>query len=206
MNAFYEAPFSLFLIIVNVLIAVIVMTKDRSLVGRMAFIPSRIKNQGEYYRVITGGFVHAGGAHLALNMITLYFFGPGLEYRLGSVAFLIVYFGAELAAHGLTYYRHHTDDAYSAVGASGSISGVLFGYCLFYPFQTLLLFGIVPIPAWLFAIGFVVFSVYAMREKKEGAGGRIAHDAHLGGAIGGMLLTILLEPSALATFLNQIGL
>ncbi len=205
MNQFFEAPFSLFLLLINILIGVYAISKDPSLVGRMAFTPSRIRDHGEYYRVITGSFVHAGPGHLAFNMITLFYFGPYLELTLGSWRFLVVYFGAGLAASILSYLMHRTDDKYSAVGASGSIAGLVFAFCLFKPFYYIVLFFVLPLPAWFFAIAFVVFSVYAMRRKFDGEMGRIAHEAHLGGALGGALITILVRPDVLPMFLGPIG-
>jgi len=204
---FADAPFTLLLLLVNVLVSGYALFSDDTLLERLGFRPVRIREQGEYYRYITGGFVHAGLAHLAFNMVTLYFFGPLLEYRLGSGNFVLLYFGSELAAHALTYWFHKDNEAYNAVGASGAISGVVFAFCLFYPFQNLYLFFAVPIPAILFAVGYVAVSIYAMRRAQaQGRMGGIAHEAHLGGALGGLILTILLEPSALQIFLSHFGL
>lgn len=202
---FYDTPFTLFLLLINALVSGYALFYDQTLLGRLAFRPREILKSGQWYRMITGGFVHGSMGHLAFNMITLFFFGPVLEARIGSMAFLVVYFGAELAAHALTLWLHRETPGYSAVGASGAISGLVFSFCLFHPFQRIYLFFAIGIPAWLFALGFVGFSVWAMRKRETGAMGGIAHEAHLGGAIGGLLLTILLEPSSLAGFLSQIG-
>jgi len=179
---------------------------DQQLINKLAFRPKRVLKDREYYRLVTGGFVHGSMGHLAFNMITLFFFGPVLEVRLGSLFFLIVFFGAELAAHGLTLWIHKDSPSYSAVGASGAISGIVFSFCLFHPFHKIYLFFAIGIPAWLFAAGFVFFSVVAMRKKSGAARGGIAHEAHLGGALGGLILTMLLEPSSITIFLGQIGL
>ena len=203
---FYDTPFTLFLLLINILVSGYALYSDPSLVGKLAFRPKDILGSGQWYRMITGGFVHGSLGHLAFNMITLFFFGPVLEAQLGSLGFLVVYFGAELAAHALTLWLHRDTPGYSAVGASGAISGVVFAFCLFYPFQRIYLFFAIGIPAWLFAMAFVGFSVWAMRKRESGAMGGIAHEAHLGGAIGGLLLTILMEPRALSVFLGQIGL
>lgn len=201
-------PVTLILLVVNVLVSLYALFSDPSLIDRLAFKPRAILDDGEYQRMITGGFVHGGLGHLLFNMITLFFFGPALEALLGSGKFLLVYFGAELAAHGLTLALHKNNPHYAAVGASGAISGVLFGFCLFYPFSRIYLFIIpIGIPAVLFAVGYVVVSIFAMRRAREqGQLGGIAHEAHLGGAVGGLLLTILLEPRAIAIFLQQLGL
>ena len=204
---FHTAPVTLLLLIINVLVSGYALYGDPSLVERLGFTPRRIVRQKEYYRFITGGFVHVGLGHLAVNMITLYFFGPALEPVLGSLGFLILYFGAELAAHGLAFWHQRDNEAYTAVGASGAISGVVFAYCLFQPFGMIYLFFAIPMPIWLFAILYVAGSIYAMRQAKEqGRAGGIAHEAHLGGALGGVLLTILLEPWVVAQLLSQLGL
>lgn len=203
MNVFLEAPISLFLLIANVMVSGYALFSDPGLIDRLAFRPWAIAQRRETWRFITAGFVHAGPAHLLFNMFTLYFFGPFLEGVLGPVRFLAVYFGSEMAAHALTYVRHRTEPGYSAVGASGAIAGVVFAFCLFRPFQLLYVFFALPIPAWLFAIAFVVVSVMAIRGQVPSGG--IAHDAHLGGAIGGLVVTLLVEPRAIGLLLNHLG-
>ncbi|PSQ78794.1 MAG: rhomboid family intramembrane serine protease [Bacteroidetes bacterium QH_8_67_23] len=178
-NLLAQAPATLTLLVANVLISLYAFANP-SAIDRLSFRPQRVLREGEWGRLITGGFVHAGIAHLAFNMITLYFFGPQLEAGVfGPVRFLLLYFGAELAAHALTLAMHRDNPHYAAVGASGAVSGVVVG------------------------------SVWAMRQSGEGQRGMtggIAHEAHLGGALGGLLLTILLEPRAIGVFLQQIGL
>lgn len=203
---FSTTPVTLLLLIVNVMVSSYALFFDPTLIDRLAFKPREILRDREFQRMITGGFVHVGIGHLAFNMITLYFFGPLLETILGPGRFLLLYFGAELAAHALTLIIHRDSADYAAVGASGAISGVVFAFCLFFPFEMLYLFFAVPIPAIVFAVLYVVGSVYAMRQKEEGMTGGIAHEAHLGGAIGGLVLTMILEPRAISIFLEQVGI
>jgi len=203
---FSNSPFTLFLLLINVLVSGYALYFDRHLIDKLAFKPHRVLKHGELYRLVSGGFVHGSMGHLAFNMITLFFFGPALEVRLGSGLFLVIFFGAELSAHLLTTWMHRDSVSYSAVGASGAISGVLFSFSLFYPLEKIYLFLIpIGIPAWIFATGFVVFSAVAMRRKGDTRGGGIAHEAHLGGALGGLILTLIVEPSSLELFLNQLG-
>lgn len=202
-----ETPITLLLILINALVSGYALFVDPELVDRLSFRPVAILRDKQYYRLISAGFVHVGLGHLAFNLITLYFFGPLLEVLLGMVNYVVLYFGSELAAHGLSLALHHENESYAAVGASGAISGVLFGYCLFFPFEKLYFFGVIPMWSIVFAIGYVVVSVYAINRRMEGrqAGG-IAHEAHLGGAIGGLVLTIILEPRAVEVFLRNFGL
>lgn len=204
---FYDSPFSLFLILINIMVSGYALFFDNRMIDSLSFRPSRVLKNKEYYRMITGGFVHGGIGHLAFNMITLFYFGPVLEVRLGSVAFLALYFGAELAAHAFTMLIHRNSSTYSAVGASGAISGVVVSFSLFYPSRLIYLFLIpVGIPAWIFAFGFILFSAVAMRRKPSPQGGGIAHEAHLGGAVAGLLLTLLLQPSLVSVLMSKMGL
>lgn len=202
-----EAPITLILLLLNVLVSGYALFMDQSLIDRFAFKPRNILQGREWYRMVTGGFVHAGIAHLAFNMIALYSFGRGLEQIIGPAAFLIVYFGAEMAAHALTLSIHRDNPHYAAVGASGAVSGVIFGFVLFAPFSTLIIFPL-PIPIWaiIFAPAYIFLSIYAMQSEGSGVTGGIAHEAHLGGAIGGLLLTILVEPRSIQIFLGQLGI
>src|SRR5690606_22819226 len=102
----YAAPATFLLLVLNVLVAVYTLVVDPSVLERWAFRPARVAREREWGRWITAGFVHVGLAHLAFNMITLFFFGPFIERQLGSWRFLVLYFGAELAANALTYWRH----------------------------------------------------------------------------------------------------
>ena len=201
---FSQTPVTLILLLINTLVSVYALFFDVSLVDRLAFKPRQILQQGEYQRLITGGFVHVGLGHLLFNMITLYFFGPWMELILGPGKFLLLYFGAELAAHGLALYFHRNNSDYSAVGASGAISGVLFAFCLFRPFELIYVFFAIPMWAIVFAVLYVVGSVYAMRHGQQEVRGGIAHEAHLGGALGGVVLTILLEPRVIPIFLGAL--
>jgi membrane associated rhomboid family serine protease len=205
MPHFAETPVTLLLLVVNVLVSGYALYGDQGLLDRLSFRPRQIVRDREYYRLVTAGFVHGGLGHLAVNMLTLYFFGPYLEAVLGSFRFLVVYLGAELTAHAVTLWRHRDTPGYAAVGASGAISGVVFAFCLFRPFELLYVFFALPIPAWLFAILFVGVSVAAMRSEKGGIGGGIAHEAHIGGALGGLVLTMIVQPRALSVFLSQLG-
>jgi len=203
MDALLQSPITLALLLLNVGISGYAML-ELSLIDELSFRPIRIEKQGQYYRFLTAGFVHGGGAHLAFNMITLYFFGPPLEGLLGPAAFLVLYFGSEMAAHGLTFFMHRSDPQYAAVGASGAISGVLFAFCLYYPLRMLGVMLVIPMPAILFAVLYVVVSIYAIGQRQPGVRGGIAHEAHLGGALGGVVLTILLDyPRPINAFLRE---
>lgn len=150
---------------------------------------------GEQYRMFTGAFLHADITHLLFNMLTLYFFGPVVVGLLGILPFLIVYFGSLLAGSMLTLYFHRNDYWYRAIGASGAITGVLYSAILLVPDMTLGLYFVIPVPAYLFGIGYLLFSIYGMKAKND----NIGHVAHFGGAIGGYAITLSREPQMIYT-------
>ncbi len=195
-------PVTQFFLVLNVAVGAYTLLANPALIDQWAFKPFRVFRDREWSRWVTAGFVHVGFAHLLFNMVTLFFFGPYVETLLGPWRFLAVYLGSELAANALTYLKYKDAPKYSAVGASGAISGILFSFCLFEPFSMLYIFFAIPMPAILFAVLYIALSVYASKREI----GRVAHEAHLGGAIGGLALTILLYPSSLSIFLAQLGL
>jgi membrane associated rhomboid family serine protease len=202
LTALTQTPVSLFFLTLNVVVGAYTLLVDPGLIGKWSFRPYLVRQRREMGRWLTAGVVHVGLAHLAFNVITLYFFGPLIETVVGPWIFLAIYLGSELAANGLTYWRHKDDPNYSAVGASGAISGVLFSFVLFAPFELLYIFFAIPMPAIVFAVLYVVLSIYSSRQ----GGGRVAHEAHLGGALGGLVLTLILYPASLGIFLQQLGL
>jgi len=195
-------PVTQFFLTLNVAIGAYTLLANPELIDRWAFKPYRVVREKEWSRWLTAGFVHVGFMHLLFNMITLFYFGPPIERTVGTWRFLVIYVGSELLANALTYWKYNDRPQYSAVGASGAISGVLFSFCLFEPFAMLYIFFAIPMPAIVFAVLYVVLSIYASKREV----GRVAHEAHLGGALGGLALTILLYPAAVTTFLSKVGL
>lgn len=169
------------------------------------FRPESILAGKEYYRLVTSAFLHAGWGHLLWNMVSLYLFGGTLELSLGRTDFLLIYFGAVIGGNLLSLYVHRHHD-YLAYGASGGVCGVIFAYILLFPGAGIMLYFAVPIPGWLYAIGFMVGSFVALKQAKD----NIGHDAHLGGAIVGLLIAAALQPQAVAynwkIFLLVLGL
>lgn len=149
---------------------------------------------GEQIRMISSAFLHADLGHLFFNMFTLYIFAPVVIAQLGSFSFLIIYVGSLIFGSLLTLYFHKNDYSYRAIGASGAVTGVLYSAILLQPDMSLYLFFIpIPIPAYIFGICYLLYSIYGMKAKKD----NIGHTAHFGGAIGGFLITIIKEPQML---------
>lgn len=154
--------------------------------------------RGEQFRMFSSGFLHADMQHLLFNMLTLYFFADRVIYDLGEVNFLIVYVGSLALGSLLSYYFHQNEYHYSAVGASGAVMGVLYSAILIDPMMQINFF----IPGFVFGIGYLLYSIYGMKNKV----GNIGHDAHFGGAVGGYVLTLILKPSLFETDLLMVGL
>ncbi|SFD34044.1 rhomboid family intramembrane serine protease [Algibacter pectinivorans] len=159
--------------------------------------------RGEQIRMFSSGFLHADTQHLLFNMVSLYFFADVVISNLSSIQFLLVYLGSLMVGSLLSFYFHKNEYHYSAVGASGAVSGVIYSAILLRPDMDLLLFIIpIPIPAYLFGIGYLLYSIYGMKNRI----GNIGHDAHFGGAIGGYVITLLLSPWLFETNLLMIVL
>jgi len=154
--------------------------------------------RGEQFRMFSSGFLHADMQHLLFNMLTLYFFADRVIYDLGEVNFLIVYLGSLALGSLLSYYFHQNEYHYSAVGASGAVMGVLYSAILIDPMMQINFF----IPGFVFGIGYLLYSIYGMKNRV----GNIGHDAHFGGAVGGYVLTLILKPSLFETDLLMVGL
>lgn len=191
------------IIIITVIISLIAW-QNRTFMGRLVFDPISIKRFKQYDRFVTHGFIHADGMHLFFNMFTLYFFGRVIERfyitQFGSLGFVGFYVLAVVAAIIPTYLKNQHNPHYLSLGASGAVSAVLFSFVLFAPWETLYFFGILPIPAIVFAILYTAYSIYADRRGT----GNTNHSAHLFGAAFGVVATIAIEPKLILHFISAL--
>ena len=147
--------------------------------------------KGEKIRMISSGFLHVDWLHLGFNMYALYLFGDIVDARLGSIGFLFIYFGSLIVGSLYSLIYHKKELYYSAVGASGAVSGIVYSCIMLYPDMQLGLILIpIPIPGYIFGVAYLLYSIYGMKNRV----GNIGHSAHLGGAVGGFALTLLLYP------------
>lgn len=168
---------------------------DTSFFERYKFNISAI-NAGQKERTLTSGFLHVDLAHLFFNMFTLYFFANVVIQWFGAGKFVAIYFVSLLAGSLLAMYFHKNEPHYSAVGASGAVTGVLYAAILLQPGMDLyLMFIPIPIPAYAVGIGYLLYSIYGMKSRL----GNIGHTAHFGGAVGGYALTLLFLPDLIFT-------
>lgn len=168
---------------------------DTYFFDRYKFSIGAIKS-GQKERMVTSGFLHVDVAHLFFNMFTLYFFANVVINWFGQTKFLIIYFISLLAGSLLALFFHKDEPYYSAVGASGAVTGILYAAILLQPDMRLaLMFIPIPLPAYILGIGYLLYSIYGMKSRL----GNIGHTAHFGGAIGGYLTTLIFMPSLLQT-------
>ena len=151
---------------------------------------------GQKERMLTSGFLHVDLSHLFFNMFTLYFFADVVIGWFGSIKFLIIYFISLVAGSLLALFFHKDEPYYSAVGASGAVTGILYAAILLEPEMQLgIMFIPIPLPAYVLGIGYLLYSIYGMKSRL----GNIGHTAHFGGAVGGYLSTLIFMPSLLVT-------
>ncbi|MCL6265836.1 rhomboid family intramembrane serine protease [Flagellimonas myxillae] len=168
---------------------------DNAFFDRYKFSIGSIK-AGQKDRAITSGFLHVDMTHLFFNMFTLYFFANVVINWFGPGKFLIIYFISLLGGSLLALFFHKDEPFYSAVGASGAVTGILYAAILLNPDMPLqFVFIPVSFPAYALGIGYMVYSIYGMKSRL----GNIGHSAHFGGAIGGYTTTLLFKPDLLVT-------
>lgn len=170
------------------------------------FNPWSIAHRKEYWRWVTGGFVHADYMHLIVNMLSLYFFGPMTEQYFiyifgspGSLLFLLMYTLSIPLSSMYAYYKHKNNFAYSAIGASGAVCAVMFSGILFSPRSEICLYFAICIPAWVFGILYLVYEYYMNKKQVDNT----AHDAHFFGALFGIIFTIISYPDVIQHFISQ---
>jgi len=176
---------------------------DQRLLERLILWPPAIARNRQYDRLLGHGFIHADGMHLLFNMVTLYFFGGGLEAvftpYLGHAGFLLFYLSAIVVSILPTYLRHRHDAHYRSLGASGGVSAVLFATILISPWSMVMVFFI-PMPAVVFGVAYLAYSIWMDRHGSDS----INHSAHLWGAGYGMLFTVLMEPEVATHFMQRV--
>jgi membrane associated rhomboid family serine protease len=149
--------------------------------------------KGEQIRMISSGFLHVDMGHLFFNMVTLWFFAPLVLAYLGNWTFVLVYMGSLIFGNLLTLLFNKNNYSYRAVGASGAVTGVLYSAILLQPDMMLGIFFVIPIPAYLFGILYLLYSIYGMKSQND----NIGHSAHFGGAVGGYVITLIEQPQLL---------
>ena len=175
--------------------------------GKLMLHPYTVsRDKSKWYLMLSSGLIHKDWMHLIFNMITFYYFGFGLEQifveisgSLGHVLFALLYIIALILSDIPTVIRQKNNYNYHSLGASGAISAVLFSFILFNPKMMLGIFMVIPMPAYIFAFVYLGYCIWASKNSNDG----VNHDAHLYGALTGLLFTILAYPWVIKHFIAQ---
>lgn len=195
------------LIIIITVIVSFLCFENRQLFDQLKHHPVSEANNKEWYRMISSGFLHADYFHLGINMYVLYGFGSFVERQFlshygtvqGRIIYLLLYLVMIIIADIPSFIKHRNNYGYSAIGASGAVSGILFIFILLRPWAPLELYFFIPIPAIIFGVLYLLYSSWASKNARD----NIGHDAHFYGAVAGMVLAAFLLPYVLGDFVDQ---
>lgn len=190
-TGYYAAPT---ILVLTVAISLLGMFQVPDIINKFLFRPYFFLRQRQYDTMIMSGFIHADMNHLLFNMITFYFFAFPMERYLGTGRFVLLYFFGLVISHTCTWWKERNNPGYASLGASGAISAVLFAYIVYFPTSMLYLFFALPIPAIVFAVAYVWYSMWASKNARD----NINHDAHLCGALSGIAFVAATDPRAYA--------
>lgn len=184
---------------------------NHTLKNKLMFNAYMIHKRKEWYRFFSNGLIHGDWMHLAFNMFSLYIFGGNVEHIFrnndvfgikGTLFYILLYVGGLAMSSIYSYEKHKNDIYYNALGASGAVSAVIFAFIILAPTQKLMLLILpIPIPAYLFGLIFLGVEYYLAKRGH----GNIGHDAHFWGAVYGIIFTLILKPSLLQSFIEQIS-
>jgi membrane associated rhomboid family serine protease len=195
------------ILIITTGISLYTMQKPRVL-NSLMMNPYLITRKSQYYRLVTSGFIHRDHMHLIFNMFSLYFFGTQLEYifrqifgGLGSLHFITLYLFGIIISDIPTVLKHKNNIHYNSLGASGAVSAVVFACILFLPLRDICIYGVLCFPGVVLGLAYLVYSFYSSKKSKDG----INHDAHLYGALFGIIYCLIFYPDSLRIFMEQMG-
>ena len=171
-----------------------------SLLDKLMYQPYRIKNNGEWWKFFTSAFIHNDWMHFAMNMISLFFFGPIVEAKMGTGFYLLLYITGCIASLIPNYLKNKRFSGYQALGASGTVSGVVFAAIMLAPFdKMMIIFLPVPMSAWVFGLVYLLISLYMYKRDTDNVG----HDVHIYGALWGLLFVALLDIDYVLNFIKH---
>ncbi len=198
-----HAPVALVIFIITLATSFMAF-RDSTLKNKLIFNPVLVSDRKEYYRLLTSGLIHGDQYHLIFNMLAYFFFAFKVEILIGHWQFAFLYIACLLIADIPTLIRQEGNIIYRTLGASGAISGVLMAFILFEPGagMTFIIFPFFSFPAWLLGLGFLAYSFYATFSGRHS---KINHDAHLWGALAGLVFTVILAPEAAQILVDYIG-
>lgn len=194
------------IIIVTAIVSYLAM-RNQNIMQQLIMHPYTVYHGKQYYRILTSGFVHNGWIHLIFNMLALYFFGPWIESifkelypNAGNLLYILFYISGLIISDITTFIKQKENPRYFSLGASGAVSAVVFSWIMFFPTQTIY-FYFIPMPGFVLGVLYLVYSYYQSKNPDT----HINHDAHLWGALYGIVFTIILYPSVIPRFIQQLS-
>lgn len=197
---------TIIILIITALISYQALNGKPEIIEKLKHHPYSEKQNKEYYRLLSSGFVHGSMQHLLINGFVLYMFGEQIEFvfgkiygaNMGRVMYLLLYLSAIVAGDLATHFKHQNNPSYSAVGASGATSALVLIYCILAPWSW---FTFPPVPAIIFAVGYLAYSSWADRTNRSDG---IGHSAHLYGALWGIVFFLITKPERFGIFLEKL--
>lgn len=198
--------------ITTILIGITVVTSwvafgNQEIVRRFILNPYLVNTRHQYYRFVTSGFLHGDFSHLLWNMFSFYFFGSVVEVYFtalfgewGSYYFVAFYLLAIVVSDIPTYFKHVKHPGYNSLGASGGVAAVIFVSIIFQPLERICIYFVFCLPGFILGTAYLIWSYY----KGKKANDNINHEAHLYGAIFGVLFCAVMYPSSLVRFVEQL--
>ena len=184
-------------------------SENLTLKHKLLFNPAKVFYNNEWFRIFSHAFIHADLIHLGINMFVLYFFGSSVEYifgelfgiGMGKFYFIFLYIGGIIFATLPALRKNKDNPVYNSLGASGAVSAILFSSILLQPANTIYIYAVIPMPAIVFGLTYIGYEIYMNKNGRT----NIAHDAHLLGAVFGIIFTIILSPKfVIANFIQEI--
>ena len=171
------------------------------------FLGHRVRNNKEYIRFISSGFIHADFQHLFFNMFSFYFFGSTTEWMFErifptapNVLFLLFYLSALAISEIPSYIKNKNNYQYASLGASGAVAAVIYANIFFDPFG-MMSFYFIPMPKFVFGIFYIMICIYMDRQRMD----NVNHSAHLWGAVYGFFFPLLVQPNLIHFFIGHFG-
>jgi len=198
-----QSPVTFYLIVSTALVSLGALYLSPDILQKGYLKPYRTVRENTWYELLSSGFLHAGLGHLFVNMLTLYFFGSVMERVLGPYLFLGLYLTGIIVAGIPSIIKFRNDPNYATLGASGAVGSVLFAFIMLFPMESIyLMFIPIPIPAFIFAILYLIYSMYATKQAR----GKINHEAHIAGALWGIVYLFVFVPNTINHILTVLGL
>lgn len=177
--------------------------------GRLMMNPYAIRHKKQFYRLLTSGFIHKDQMHLIFNMISFYFLGTmveqvfvGLFGSAGSFYFVLMYGLAIVVSDLPTYWKQKGNQNYNSLGASGGVAAVVFAFIILEPMQYICLYFAICMPGFILGTLYLLYSYYQGRKSND----NINHDAHLYGALFGLVFCTMIYPACIGNFIRQVTL